>query len=72
MPNQPTVTLSSTLRERRTVKELTQAELADRLGVTQSAVAQWERGRVTPSATRLRDLADVLEVAPAELLELLP
>jgi transcriptional regulator with XRE-family HTH domain len=72
MTNQPTTALADALRVRRTQQQMTQAQLAELLGVTQSAVAQWERGTVTPGLSRLRDLADALEVAPAALLELVP
>lgn len=39
---------------------LTQADLAQKIGVTQSLVAMWERGAVLPSAARLPELADAL------------
>ena len=42
----------------RTAAKLTQAELARRLGTTQSAVARLEGGRVSPSFATLRRYAD--------------
>ena len=42
----------------RTAAKLTQAELARRLGTTQSAVARLEGGRVSPSFTTLRRYAE--------------
>lgn len=45
------------LRELRRGAGLTQAELARRMGTTQSAVARWERGAVAPSLPSLRRLA---------------
>ena len=42
----------------RTAANLTQAELARRLGTTQSAVARLERGRVSPSFATLRRYAE--------------
>ena len=36
---------------------LTQAELADRLGVARSTVARWEMRRTVPSYETLRDVA---------------
>lgn len=62
--------LASALKEQRNRHGLTQAQLADRLGVTQSAVAQWEAGSVTPTVARLRAIAHTLEVPTAELVEL--
>ena len=47
-------------------KKLTQVTVADALGVTQSAVAQWESGRCFPSldlAPRIKKLLDI-EYAP--------
>jgi len=41
----------------RTAAQLTQAELARRLGTTQSAVARLEGGRVSPSFATLRRYA---------------
>lgn len=42
----------------RTAAKLTQAELARRLGTTQSAVARLEGGGVSPSLTTLRRYAE--------------
>lgn len=42
----------------RTAAKLTQAELARRLGTTQSAVARLEGGRVSPSLATLRRYAE--------------
>lgn len=39
---------------------LTQAKLAEGMGVTQSLVAMWERGAVMPSADKLPMIADIL------------
>ena len=40
---------------------LTQKELAERIGTTQSAVARWENGVVVPRLDTLLKLADVLD-----------
>ena len=51
--------ISSTLiREARLRAGLTQQELADRLGATQSVVARWESGRVRPSAETLTSIVE--------------
>ena len=42
----------------RAAAKLTQAELAERLGTTQSAVARLEGGRVSPSFATLRRYAE--------------
>ncbi len=54
------------IREARRRARLTQGELADRLGTTQSAIARLERGRSEPSYER------VVEAVRACGLELLP
>jgi transcriptional regulator with XRE-family HTH domain len=51
------------IREARRLRGLTQAELARRLGTTQSAVSNWERGRDTP---RVDTLARILEACGLE------
>ena len=48
------------LKRLRCSRQLTQAELAQEVGVTQSLVAQWERGASMPSAARLPILAYVM------------
>ena len=49
--------IEALVRARRAAK-LTQAELASRLGTTQSAVARLEGGRVSPSFATLRRYAE--------------
>jgi transcriptional regulator with XRE-family HTH domain len=50
-------------------RALTQAELANRAGVTTATVARIERDEIEPRMTTLRKLAQALEVDPAELVE---
>lgn len=50
-------------------KQLTQKELADRLGVTDKAVSKWERGAGYPDISILKPLSDILGVTVNELLE---
>jgi transcriptional regulator with XRE-family HTH domain len=47
---------SDLLREARLRAGLTQAELALAAGLSQSAIARWESGRVQPSLETLRDV----------------
>ena len=51
------------IREARRLGGLTQGDLARRLGTTQSAVSNWERGRDTP---RVDTLARILEACGFE------
>lgn len=48
---------------------LTQEELAARLGVTQGAVSQWEKGTAAPSIDKLPQMAEILGCTVDELLE---
>lgn len=49
--------VASTLIAARTRAKLTQAELAERMGTSQSAIARMESGKAAPSLTTLRRLA---------------
>lgn len=55
------------LKKLRCGLNMTQAELAQEVGVTQSLVAQWERGASMPSAARLPLLASTLHCTIDEL-----
>lgn len=48
---------------------LTQAQLAQKLGVDQSTVALWERGKTRPKVTMLPAAAAVYGVTVDELIE---
>jgi transcriptional regulator with XRE-family HTH domain len=52
------------IREARRLRGLTQTDLARRVGTTQSAVSNWERGRETP---RVDTLARILEACGFEV-----
>lgn len=47
---------------------LTQAELANKLGLTYSSVSQWESGRATPRTPVLRELAALFDTTVADLM----
>jgi transcriptional regulator with XRE-family HTH domain len=49
---------ASIIREARLRAGLSQQELADRVGTTQSAVARWEAGRTHPSAETLGEVVE--------------
>jgi transcriptional regulator with XRE-family HTH domain len=55
------------LKKQGTLRALTQAELAERAGVTTATVARIERDEIELRMTTLRKLAQGLEVDPAEL-----
>lgn len=68
MSNQE-VLIGVRIREARQAAGLTQAELAELVGVSRSAVAQWETGRTGQVGTNLTRIAEVLGVAAGHLLE---
>ena len=56
------------IKELREGLRMTQAELAERIGVSDKAVSKWETGRGYPDITLLEPLAEVLGVSLPELL----
>ena len=60
--------LGKKIRAHRDELGLTQAELADRLGLTYSSVSQWESGRATPRTPILRQLAELFGTTVADLM----
>ena len=59
--------LANGLKQRRTEVGLTQAELAERVGVTRKTVNTVENGVFTPSATLAIKLAQALNVPGEQL-----
>jgi transcriptional regulator with XRE-family HTH domain len=58
----------NSFKRARLVQGLTQIELGKKVGVSSVAVCKWERGVTTPSAKRLKKVADVLNTTINELL----
>ena len=56
------------ISRRRMVMGLTQAQLAERLNVTDKAVSKWERGKSLPDVTLFSRVAAELRVSVVELL----
>jgi transcriptional regulator with XRE-family HTH domain len=61
-------TLAQALRSRRFARALTQAALAERLGISLEAYSRLERGQALPSFPTLLRLCAVLETTPDALL----
>lgn len=57
------------LKELREAKELTQQKLADKIGVSRTAIYQWEAGAYQPEGENLINLAGALGVSVAFILE---
>lgn len=58
----------NTIKHLREKKALTQAQLADILGITAKAVSKWETGKGLPDITSIEPLAKALGVSVSELL----
>jgi len=54
---------------KRKERDMTQVDLADKLGVTYQAVSSWERGHSMPDIAKLPDISQVLAVSIDELLD---
>ena len=59
--------IGANIRSCRTEKDMTMEELGKAIGKSQSAVADYEKGRVDIPASSLIKIAEVLEVHPAKL-----
>lgn len=57
------------LSELRKSRGLTQQALADKLGVRQTSVAMWEKGKALPRTQKLVELANILDVDIKTLLQ---
>jgi putative transcriptional regulator len=64
--------LSTTLKVQRAMRDLTQADLADMVGVTRKSINAIEAGRMVPSTVLALKLAQVLGTTVEELFKLEP
>lgn len=55
------------IRALREAKGLSQNDLAEALGIDQSAVSKWESGKAEPTLFNVRRLANILGVEPGAL-----
>ena len=65
-------TLGENIRIGRRIHDLSQADLARKLGVTKQAVSYWETGAREPDLETIRALARALDLALADLVETTP
>ena len=63
-----TIKIGKFIAERRKKQNLTQAELAEKLCITDRAVSKWECGRSMPDSSIMLELCEVLEISVNELL----
>ena len=57
------------IRDARIRKGMTQADLADNIGVSQGAVGQWEQGMTIPRPKHIVRLSTLLDIPVEELLK---
>lgn len=62
------MTIGAVIRKYRKVKNMTQEEMAGRLGVTAPAVNKWENGNSLPDIMLLAPIARLLDISLDELL----
>ena len=56
------------ISERRKLKNLTQAQLAEKLNITDRAVSKWENGRSLPDSAIMLELCEILDITVNDLL----
>lgn len=57
------------IRQYRERKHYTQKEFAEKIGVSNSRVSNWEQGINRPDVDILKSICEALEVSPSELLD---
>jgi len=61
--------LKDRIKTLRSERHLTQGQIAEALGVDQSTVSYWEKGRQEPNAPQRKRLCQFLGITQAELFE---
>lgn len=61
--------IGTRIRRFREDRKLTQIQLAEKLGVSNSRVSNWEQGINRPDADIIADICIALNVSPSELLD---
>ena len=62
------IKIGAFIAERRKIKNLTQAQLAEKMNVTDRAVSKWERGKCLPDSAIMLDLCRELGITVNDLL----
>ena len=63
-----TYVTSTTIKQLREKRNLTQAELADRIGVSSKTISKWETAKGLPDISLLQPLAQALNISVIELM----
>ena len=56
------------IAECRKIQNLTQSQLAEKLGITDRAISKWENGRAMPDSSLMLDLCNILNISVNDLL----
>lgn len=62
------VEIGKFIAQNRKEKKLTQAQLAEKLNITDRAVSKWETGKSMPDASLILELCEILDITADELL----
>lgn len=62
------MSVGSNIKQLRLKKDMTQQELADRLGLTQNNVTRWESDGATPNVIMAKQIANILGCTIEDLL----
>ncbi|MDO4501004.1 MAG: helix-turn-helix transcriptional regulator [Erysipelotrichaceae bacterium] len=62
-------TLGSMIQDLRKAHNMTQMELADKMGVTDKAVSKWERDLSCPDINSIPKLAEIFEISVDDLMQ---
>ena len=57
------------IAEKRRIRNLTQAQLAEQLGISDKTVSKWECGRSMPDYALIQSLCETLDISVSELIE---
>ena len=63
-----TYVTGTTVKQLRELRKMTQAELAEKIGVSSKTVSKWETGKGLPDITLLQPLANALGISVIELM----
>ena len=61
--------IGSRIRKYRELRSLTQKQLAELLGVSNSRISNWEQGINRPDADIIANICKVLNISPSDLLD---
>lgn len=64
-----TTTIGQAIKQLREQEKLSQAELAQQLGVSRQTISNWENDRTVPALDYMKELADVHQVPLENLLQ---